>query len=106
VTAAIGLQSLATGELFDGLACRSNTQSLFRSHGSGPNPYLNLAVAVPLGMQLLSLFLPGLRGALGAPALGLLDLVVSGLGAFSGLALNEALAFREIKKTIKGHEDF
>jgi Ca2+-transporting ATPase len=86
----IGFMSLTCGELLHALSCRSERHSLFGREALPSNPYLNLALGTSLGLQVLTLLLPGLRSFLGLTPIGLLDAAVVAGSALLPLAINEA----------------
>jgi Ca2+-transporting ATPase len=86
----IGFMSLTCGELLHALSCRSERHSLFGREAVPSNPYLNLALGTSLGLQVLTLLLPGLRSFLGLTPIGLLDAAVVAGSALLPLAINEA----------------
>jgi Ca2+-transporting ATPase len=89
-TSTIGFQGLVLGQLLHALCCRSDRRSVFTSRRLPPNPYLAFSLAGSLGVQLLTLTFPPLRGLLGLTGLGLADGLVIGGTALASLAINEA----------------
>ncbi len=84
----IAFMSLVSGQLLHALSCRSSRP--LRSHQLPPNPYLTGALAGSLGLQWVSLAVPGLRNLLHVTPINLLDGVVIGGSALLPLAVNEA----------------
>ena len=86
----IGFMSLTFGQLLHALSCRSEQLSLFGREKLPTNPYLNIALGTSLGLQALTMVVPGLRSFLGLAPIGLLDAAVIGGSALLPLAVNEA----------------
>jgi Ca2+-transporting ATPase len=86
----VGFTSLTLTQLLHALSCRSERHSLFGREKLPPNPYLNAALGTSLGIQVLTLVIPGLRSFLGLTPIGLLDGAVIGAAAILPLAVNEA----------------
>jgi Ca2+-transporting ATPase len=86
----LGFTSLTVGQLLHALSCRSEKRSVFNREGVSTNPYLNIALGTSIGLQALTLLLPGLRSFLGLTPIGLLDAAVIGASALVPLVLNEA----------------
>ncbi len=85
----LAFQSLTMAQLLHALSCRSETHSFLRAEKVAPNPYLNAALAGSFALQLLTIFLPGLRGLLGLTPIRLLDgAVIAGTSALP-LLINE-----------------
>jgi Ca2+-transporting ATPase len=85
----LAFMGLTLGQLLHALSCRSETRSLGSRRRLPPNPYLSVALAGSLGLQLLSALLPGLRTLLGTTPMGLLDAAVVGGAALGPLLINE-----------------
>ncbi len=85
----LAFASLTIGQLLHALSCRSRTHSIFSPGALPPNPYLMLAVGGSLALQVLTLFVPGLRGLLGLTPITLMDGVVIGVSALLPLLINE-----------------
>jgi Ca2+-transporting ATPase len=86
----IGFMSLTMAQLLHALSCRSERHSLFGKETLPSNPYLNAGLAFSLGLQVLTMAIPGLRSFLGLAPIGLLDAAVIGGAAILPLAVNEA----------------
>jgi Ca2+-transporting ATPase len=86
----LAFMSLTSGELVHALSCRSERHSLFSGEALPPNPYLNVALATSLGLQVLTLLVPGLRSFLGLAPIGVLDAAVVAGSTLLPLAINEA----------------
>jgi Ca2+-transporting ATPase len=86
----IAFMSLTFAELLHALSCRSERHSLFGKETLPSNPYLNASLGFSLGLQALTMAIPGLRAFLGMAPIGLLDAAVIGGGAILPLAVNEA----------------
>jgi Ca2+-transporting ATPase len=81
--------TLTVSQLLHALSCRSERTTLFDVHKRPPNRYLNAALVGSLGVQLLSLVVPGLRNLLGLTSLGLTDAFVIAGGAALPLIASE-----------------
>jgi Ca2+-transporting ATPase len=81
--------ALIVGQLLHALSCRSETHSLLHRTFLPPNPYLTYALSGSLGLQLLTLMVPGLRGFLGLRPMTALDSVVVACGGLGTLLINE-----------------
>jgi Ca2+-transporting ATPase len=86
----LGFSSLTLAQLLHALSCRSERHGYFERGSLPSNPYLNTALGVSLGLQVLTLMVPGLRAFLGLAPIGLLDAAVIGGAAILPLAVNEA----------------
>jgi P-type Ca2+ transporter type 2C len=83
--------TLVTAQLLHALSCRSNDPVLFTGKRLEPNPYLRAALIGSFAVQLLALFVPGLRRLLGIADLSAVEyLLTAGLGGLP-LLINEAL---------------
>ncbi len=85
----IAFMNLTLAQLLHAYSCRSETHRVIGGD-LPPNPQLNLAVGGSLGLQLLAVFSPALRGLLGTTPLGLIDWLTIGGGAVLPFVLNEA----------------
>jgi Ca2+-transporting ATPase len=83
----LAFMSLVSGQLLHALSCRS-AQPL-RSSQLPPNRYLTLALAGSLSLQLISLFIPGMRNLLKVTPLNPLDGAVIASSALLPLLVNE-----------------
>jgi Ca2+-transporting ATPase len=81
--------ALIVGQLLHALSCRSETHSVLYRTTLPSNPYLTYALGGSLGLQMLTLVVPGLRGFLGLRAMTVLDTVVVALGGVGTLLINE-----------------
>ncbi|RJX27106.1 MAG: HAD family hydrolase, partial [Desulfurivibrio sp.] len=81
--------SLTCGQLLHALHCRSEQHGLFELGELKRNKYLNLALGGSFALQLLAMFVPGLRSLLGIERIGLVDAVVIGAGATAPLLVND-----------------
>ena len=86
----IAFSSLTLGQLLHAYSCRSETHSIFDKGKLPPNPYLNVAIAGSVGLQVLAMVVPGLRTLLGITPIGFIDWVVVGGSAVLPLIVNEA----------------
>lgn len=86
---ALCFSALTVGQLLHALSCRSETHSLFHHTSLPSNPYLTYALGGSLGLQMLTLVLPGLRGFLGLRAMTLPDALVVACGGLGTVLINE-----------------
>ena len=91
----LAFMTLSVAQLLHAISCRSEEHGIFDRSGQDrqtlkPNPYLTAALAGSLGLQFLTLVVPGLRGLLGLAPLSVTDTVVAGLGAVVPLLINES----------------
>jgi Ca2+-transporting ATPase len=82
--------NFVTAGLLHAISHRSETHSIFDPERLEPNKYLTIALTGSLGLQSLTLFVPGLRSFLGMGPLNVLDLAVSIGTAVAPLLVNEA----------------
>ncbi len=85
----IAFMSLTVGQLLHALSCRSQTYTIFDSGKLSQNKYLNVALFGSIGLQLLSLGVPGLRMLLSLSPINLTDGLVISSSAFLPLVVNE-----------------
>lgn len=86
----LAFQSLTMGQLLHALSCRSERHSFLRGGKLPPNPALSLALGGSFALQMLTIFVPGVRGLLGLTPIGLLDgAVIAGTAALP-LLINES----------------
>jgi Ca2+-transporting ATPase len=83
----LAFMSLVTGQLLHSLSCRSPKR--LRSSQLPSNFYLTLALGGSLGLQLMSLFIPGMRNLLKLTPLNSLDGAVIASSALLPLLVNE-----------------
>jgi len=82
--------NFVTAGLLHAISHRSETHSIFDADRLAPNNYLTVALTASLGVQSLTLFVPGLRSFLGMGPLNPFDLAVSIGTAVAPLLINEA----------------
>jgi Ca2+-transporting ATPase len=82
--------NFVTAGLLHTISHRSETHSIFDAERLEPNGYLTIALAASLGVQSLTLFVPGLRSFLGMSPLNPFDLAISVGTAVAPLLINEA----------------
>jgi P-type Ca2+ transporter type 2C len=82
--------NFVTAGLLHAISHRSETHSIFDADRLEPNNYLTVALVGSLGVQSLTLFVPGLRSFLGMGPLNPFDLAVSIGTAVAPLLINEA----------------
>jgi Ca2+-transporting ATPase len=86
----LAFQTLVLGQLLHAFSCRSEHRSLLGKNHPPTNPYLNAAVGGSLVLQLLTLFIPGLRGFLGLTPPTLMDAAVIGMATLAPFMANES----------------
>ncbi len=86
----LAFQSLANAQLLHAISCRSERVSIYDEEKLPPNGYLTLALAGSLGLQLLTLIVPGLRNLLGMSRISLFDGALIGVSSILPLLVNEA----------------
>ena len=86
--AALAHESLTAARLLHAYNCRRNGQR------PGSNPYLALATAASLALQLLPFFIPGLRRLLKIAPLTPADLAIAGANAVLAMVVNKRLKLR------------
>jgi Ca2+-transporting ATPase len=84
----LAFQSLTIGQLLHAVGCRSERYG-FLDKRLPSNKYLNGALASSLGLQMLTMWVPGLRSLLGVAPVNLLDGLVIGGSALLSLIVNE-----------------
>jgi Ca2+-transporting ATPase len=77
----LAFQALVFGQLLHAFSCRSEHHSIFDKTHPPTNPYLNAAVGASLVLQVLTLFIPALRGFLGLAPPAVIDAAVIGATA-------------------------
>jgi Ca2+-transporting ATPase len=82
--------NFVTAGLLHAISHRSETHSIFDAERLMPNKYLTVALTASLGVQSLTLVVPGLRSFLGMSPLNPLDLAISIGTAVAPLLVNEA----------------
>ncbi|MBI5570855.1 MAG: cation-transporting P-type ATPase [Desulfomonile tiedjei] len=88
--ATLAFQSLTISQILHAISCRSEHRSVFDAGESAPNQYLNIAIIGSLGLQLATLFVPGLRSLLGITSITAVDGLVIGGAAVLPLLISEA----------------
>ena len=86
----IAFMSLTLGQLLHALSCRSDKYTIFDINKLPQNQYLNIALLGSIGLQLVSLGVPGLRMLLSLTPINIIDSIVIGSSAFLPLIFNEA----------------
>ncbi|GKT10157.1 calcium-translocating P-type ATPase, SERCA-type [Desulforhabdus sp. TSK] len=86
----LAFHSLTLAQLLHAFSCRSEHHSIFSKERMPANPYLNVALSASLGLQVLTMVVPGLRGLLGLTPITLVDAVWIGSSAALPLLVNEA----------------
>jgi Ca2+-transporting ATPase len=82
--------NFVTAGLLHAISHRSESHSIFDAERLAPNNYLTIAVTGSLGVQSLTLVVPGLRSFLGMSPLNPFDLAISIGTAVAPLLINEA----------------
>ncbi|MEA5572687.1 HAD-IC family P-type ATPase [Calothrix sp. UHCC 0171] len=85
----IAFMSLTVGQLLHALSCRSQKYTIFDVGQLPQNQYLNIAIFGSIGLQLLSLGVPGLRMLLSLTPINFADSIVISSSAFLPLLVNE-----------------
>ncbi len=86
----IAFQSLTLAQLLHAISCRSEKHSVFDRSVLPSNRYLNMALGGSLGIQILTMVVPGLRRLLGVSPVNLIDGILIGASALFPLVINEA----------------
>jgi Ca2+-transporting ATPase len=86
----IAFMSLVVAQLLHALSCRSSTRRLWSRPPLPPNPYLAGALTGSLGLQFLTMAVPGLRGLLKLAPIDLTDSAVIAGSALMPLLISEA----------------
>lgn len=86
----LAFMGLTIGQVLHTFSCRSETHRWFDPNPLPRNPYVELAIAGSLALQLLPLVLPGLGHLLKIAPLARLDYLVMALAAVVPLVVNEA----------------
>jgi len=87
----MAFMSLTLAQLMHAWSCRSERHGVFSGERLPPNRVLDAAVTASMGLQVLTTFVPGLRGLLGTAPLGIADWIAVGTGALAPFVANEAL---------------
>ncbi|OGW49667.1 MAG: ATPase [Nitrospirae bacterium RBG_19FT_COMBO_42_15] len=88
-TGTLAFMSLSIGQLLHAISCRSEKHSIFEREKMPSNRYLNIAIGGSLGLQLLTMIIPGLRNLLGITPISVSDGIVIGGSALLPLLVNE-----------------
>jgi Ca2+-transporting ATPase len=93
--------SLTIGQLIHALSCRSEDKSMFdlNKEHLPPNKQLTIALSASLGLQVLSMVVPGIRNLLGITPINLVDGLVIGSGATIPLIINELTKSKKKRDT-------
>ena len=92
----LAFQSLTLSQLLHAISCRSQKHGIFSREKLPRNKYLNFAIGGSIAVQLMTMFVPGLRSLLGIAPISLTDAVLTGAAAVVPLLINEA------KKEVSG----
>jgi Ca2+-transporting ATPase len=87
--------NFVTAGLLHAISHRSETHSIFDAERLAPNKYLTIALTGSLGLQAMTLVIPGLRNFLGMGLLDPLDLMVT-----VGTSVAPLLVIEATKKTV------
>jgi Ca2+-transporting ATPase len=82
--------NFVTAGLLHAISHRSEAHSIFDAERLEPNNYLSIAVTGSLGVQAMTMVIPGLQSFLGLGPLSLLDMAVTVGTAIAPLLVNEA----------------
>ena len=80
---------MTLSQLLHAISCRSENHSIFSREKLPPNRYLTIALGGSVFIQLMTIFVPGLRNLLGLAPLNPADLLVIGGTAVAPLLINE-----------------
>jgi Ca2+-transporting ATPase len=86
----LAFQTLVFGQLLHAFSCRSEHHSLLGQKRLAANPYLSVAVGGSLALQVLTMFIPALRGFLGLAPPTVIDAAVIGAAAVLPFLANES----------------
>jgi Ca2+-transporting ATPase len=86
----IAFNTLVFAQLLHAYSCRSERSGLFRGNRLPSNQHLNAAVGGSFALQLVSFFVPGLRGLLGTVTPRPIDLLAIVGGSVLPFVINEA----------------
>ena len=105
----LAFQGLTLSQLLHAVSCRSDTSTIFSAENRPPNRILDLALGGSIGLQLLTLLIPGLRNLLGLSSITLSDGIVIGSCAVLPLLINEAIKEStrrlSLKEKVNRHEE-
>ena len=85
----MAFQTLTLGQLLHAISCRSEKHSIFSQEKLPPNRYLTIALGGSVLIQVMTMFVPGLRSLLGLTPLNPVDILVVGGAAVAPLLINE-----------------
>jgi Ca2+-transporting ATPase len=95
-------QSLTMGQLLHPISRRSERHTIFSGEKLPANRYLTIALGGSFALQILTMFVPGLRSLLGLTPIGLLDgAVIAGTAALP-LLVNEGTKLIGSNQSEKG----
>ncbi len=86
----LAFQALVFGQLLHAFSCRSEHHGLLDPKRPASNPYLNVAVGGSLALQMLTLFISGLRGFLGLTPPAVIDAAAIGAAVLLPFLANES----------------
>lgn len=86
----MAFMGLTLGQILHALSCRSEKYSIYDRERLPANRYLNAALAGSIGLQGLTMVVPGLRSLLGLTPISAIDWLVVGGAAVTPLLINEA----------------
>ncbi len=90
----LAFHTLTLSQLLHAYSCRSETRAGAKSGRQPSNPWVHAAVGGSIGLHLLTMFLPSLRGFLNLTPLGLTDLGVIAGSTLASFGLNEVFKSR------------
>ncbi len=99
----LAFHTLTLSQLLHAYSCRSETRAGSKSGRQPSNPWVHAAVGGSIGLHLLTMFLPGLRGFLNLTPLRLADLGVIAGSTLASFGLNEV--FKSTRKPGRQHDD-
>ncbi len=94
--------NFVTAGLLHAISHRSETHTIYDADRLAPNKYLTVALTGSLGVQSLTLLVPGLRSFLGMGPLNFFDLAVSIGTAVAPLLVNEATKEKAAPRVLGG----
>jgi Ca2+-transporting ATPase len=90
-TTSLAFHTLTISQLIHAYNCRAEHQGLADQKDMPINKHLNWAVGGSLALQVLTMFLPGVRSFLGLTRPGFTDLAVIGVSSVASLLANDII---------------
>ncbi|MFQ3573353.1 MAG: cation-transporting P-type ATPase [Thermodesulfovibrionales bacterium] len=82
--------TLTLTQMLHAISCRSETNNIFSEERLKDNKYLKLSIGGSVFLQILSFFVPPLRGILGITPIGIIDSLVVGATTVTPFLINES----------------